>query len=96
MDCKNEVDVEIFIGEDGELYFLLWGEMVIPLRGTDFVLWCYGAKHTWQGEATYAGYTFESSPDDPLQFVVDRDKGYYYKQGTGTVTMPEGEVVTLP
>jgi hypothetical protein len=59
-------------------------------------VWCHGLRHVWIGEATLEGYTFDSSPDDPLQFVVDRDKGYYYEQGTGSVTTPDGEVVTLP
>lgn len=58
--------------------------------------WCNGLRHVWIGEVTHAGYTFESSSDNPLQFVVDSDKGYYYEQGTGTVTTPDGEVVTLP
>ena len=59
-------------------------------------VWCHGLRHVWIGEATLEGYTFDSSPDDPLQFVVDRGKGYYYDQGTGTVTAPDGEVTTLP
>lgn len=59
-------------------------------------IWCHGLKHVWIGEATLEGYTFDSSLDDPLQFVVDRDKGYYYEQGTGSVTMPDGEIIKLP
>lgn len=58
--------------------------------------WCHGFRHVMVGEVTHAGYTFTSSADDPLQFVVDRDKGYYYEQGTGTVTTPDGDVVSLP
>ena len=96
IDCKKEVDVEVHLEKNGDLYFLFGGEMLIPLRGSDFVLWCYGAEHTWIGEATYAGYTFKSSLDDPLKFVVDRNKGYSYEQGAGTVTTPDGDIVTLP
>ncbi len=59
-------------------------------------IWCHGLTHMWVGEATYAGYTFKSSQDDPLYFVVDRQKGYYYIKGSGTVTEPDGKVVTLP
>jgi hypothetical protein len=60
------------------------------------VLFCYGAKHTWKGNITYAGYTFASDPNDPLQFQVTRDKGYVYIKGKGTVTMRDGTVVELP
>lgn len=58
--------------------------------------WCHGLTHIFLGEVHYGGYIFDSSSDDPLQFVVDRDKGYYYKEGTGEVTKPEGEIVELP
>ena len=58
--------------------------------------WCNGTIHVWKGKVTYEGYTFESSTDDPLQFAVDKDKGYRYVEGKGTVTTPEGKVVELP
>ncbi|MDH4270717.1 MAG: carboxypeptidase-like regulatory domain-containing protein [Candidatus Aminicenantes bacterium] len=58
--------------------------------------WCHGLTHVFLGQVQYAGYVFNSSSADPLQFVVDRDKGYYYKQGTGEVTTPEGKIVALP
>jgi hypothetical protein len=96
VDCKNEVDVEIHLAGNGELYFLFGGVMQIPLRGSDFVLWCYSAEHTWIGEATYAGYTLASDEDNPLRFRVDEDAGYLYVSGEGTVTMPDGTRVTLP
>lgn len=95
-NCKNEVDVEAYKGEDGKLYFLFGGEMVIPLRGSGFVLWCYGAEHTWIGEATYEGYTFASNENNPLRFKVDKNKGYEYISGEGSITMPDGTKVTLP
>lgn len=59
------------------------------------VWWCYDAKHTWIGTLTYAGYTFASDADDPLQFMVT-PKGYVYVKGKGTVTLPGGSVVALP
>jgi hypothetical protein len=59
-------------------------------------LWCYGAKHTWIGKLTYAGYTFASDENDPLQFVVDKNKGYAYIKGKGAVTLPDGTIVPLP
>lgn len=59
-------------------------------------LWCHGLTHVFLGKVHHAGYTFNSDSADPLQFVVDRDKGYYYKQGAGEVTTPEGKIVALP
>ena len=58
--------------------------------------WCHGLRHVWIGKAAHGGYTFDSAADDPLQFVVDRDKGYYYEKGSGTVTAPDGKVSKLP
>lgn len=95
-DCDPEVDVEIFLGGNDELFFLLGEKMIIPLRGSIFVLWCYSAEHTWIGEATYAGYTFASDEDNPLRFRVDEDAGYLYVSGEGTVALPDGTLVTLP
>ncbi len=68
----------------------------VSIRDGRFTLWCYGAKHTWIGKLTYAGYTFASDANDPLQFVVDQYKGYAYVKGKGTVTFPDGTTVTLP
>lgn len=58
--------------------------------------WCHGVRHVWGGKATHGGYTFQSNADDPLQFVVDRKKGYYYEKGQGTVTTPDGKVIQFP
>ncbi len=93
--CDGEGTIEIRMvngefqataGEDVQLEFL---ESGMPS------IWCHGLTHVWLGTATYEGYTFESDPDDPLQFVVDRESGYRYVLGTGTVTTPNGDVVTL-
>ena len=67
----------------------------ISMRNGEWVLWCYGAKHTWIGTLTYAGYVFESGEYEPLLFVVTSD-GYKYVSGNGTVTSPDGSVTTLP
>ena len=94
--CDGEGVLELRM-EGGELTVAARGDIQTFMRQSGFPsAWCHGLRHVWIGEATHAGYTFESSPDDPLQFVVDRDKGYYYEQGTGTITTPDGEVVTLP
>ena len=68
----------------------------IPFINGQIVVFCYGAKHTWIGTLTYSGYTFTSDATDPLQFTVVKDQGYVYVGGTGTVTSPDGSVVTLP
>ncbi len=68
----------------------------ISIREGAFTLWCYGAKHTWEGRLTYANHVFDSDDENPLQFVVDKDKGYVYLGGKGTVTLPDGTAVTLP
>jgi hypothetical protein len=60
------------------------------------ILWGYGAKHTWIGKSVYAGYTFDSDANDPLQFRIDREKGYVYVKGKGVVIEPDGKEVSLP
>jgi hypothetical protein len=60
-----------------------------------WAIFCWGAKHTWIGTLTYAGYTFASDAKDPLQFQVDENKGYVYVHGSGTVTQPDKTVVAL-
>jgi len=69
---------------------------VLPIRDGKPVIWCHGAKHKWIGKITYKGYVFDSDKENPLQFRVDKDKGYVYVGGRGTVTLPDGRVVKLP
>lgn len=61
-------------------------------------LWGHGSKHMYIGEVKDIGegYSFKSAEDDPLQFKVDKDKGYTYVKGKGTVTTPNGRVINLP
>ena len=68
----------------------------ISIRNGALALWCYGAKHTWKGRLTYAEHVFDSDNESPLQFMVDKDEGYVYLGGKGTVTLPDGTVITLP
>ena len=55
-------------------------------------LWGYGAKHTWRGQLTYANYTFNSNPNDELQFEIT-NKGYMYIKGTGVINTPEKDYI---
>ncbi len=68
----------------------------LAIRGGKLTVWCYGAKHTWQGTLTYAGYTFASDAATPMQFTLDKDKGYIYVTGKGSVTFPDGKIVQFP
>ena len=94
VDCVTDVQIIevndnqflLKAGEGGGLQIIM-GEMV---------LWGYGAKHTWIGKLVYAGYTFDSDANDPLQFMVDKEKGYIYVKGKGVVIEPDGKKVSLP
>ena len=68
----------------------------VSIKDGQFTLWCYDAKHTWIGKLRYAGYTFDSDKNNPLQFVIDKDKGYLYVKGKGTVTLPSGKIIKFP
>jgi len=63
-------------------------------------LWCNGAKHTWIGrhENIQLGAItlIDSDKENPLQFRIDKEKGYVYQKGKGTVTLPDGKVIKLP
>ena len=68
----------------------------LSIRDGRFAVWCYGAKHTWVGVLTYGNHTFNSDKDNPLQFTIDKDKGYVYIKGKGSVKLPDGQVIELP
>jgi hypothetical protein len=88
--CNTDVQITAVEGTS----FSVTG--TISFRNGGLVVWCYNARHTWLGTLTYAGYTFASDPKDPLQFMVDQTRGYVYVGGKGTVTSPDGKVVSLP
>ncbi len=91
VDYKGECDTDAEIGgvdKDGN--FSVKGK--ISMREGRYALWCYNAKHTWIGKIKYAGYTFSSDKDNPLQFRVDKDKGYVYVRGKGVITGPDGKI----
>ena len=68
----------------------------IAIREGGLTIWCYGAKHTWIGNLTYGGHTFDSDENSPLQFILDQRDGYTYLSGKGSVTQPDGKIVELP
>jgi len=89
-DCKTNVNITSVSGDS----FGLTGSPISMING-EWALFCYGAKHTWIGTLTYAGYTFTSDENNPLQFMVTEGQGYIYVKGDGSVTTPEGETIVL-
>ena len=95
-DAIEEVKIELKM-ENNKLVMKPLTEFHVYMRKTGMPsAWCHGIKNIWKGKTSYAGYTFDSSKDDPLQFKVDRNKGYYYLKGERTVTRPDGKVIKLP
>jgi len=88
--CKTDVQIKSVKGTS----FGVSGKLSVINGQTTF--WCYGARHTWIGKLTYADFTFDSDKDNPLQFVIDKDKGYLYVKGQGTITFPNGKIRKLP
>lgn len=70
------------------------GSMFTDINGYSSA-WCEGAKHTYKGKVSFDGYTFDSDEASPLQFRVDKT-GYVYIAGKGSITMPDGSIVSLP
>lgn len=71
----------------------------VEMSNSQFYMWCNQAKHTWIGRHENirgAIPVIDSSKDDPLQFKVDKEKGYVYQKGTGTVTLLDKRVIELP
>jgi len=93
-DYKDTCETNVQITEVNGTSLSVSGD--ISMRNSKFVIWCYGAKHTWIGTLTYAGYTFASDASNPLQFIIDQNRGYVYIGGKGSVTLPDGAVVNLP
>lgn len=72
---------------------------IIHVDGGQIHLWCNGAKHTWIGRhENIQGVIalIDSDKENPLQFKIDKEKGYVYQKGKGTVTMSDGKVIKLP
>ena len=89
--------VEISQKPDGTYH--ITGKVMVtfnPSGGYDQNIWADGVTHTWIGKVKYQGYLFDSDAGKPLVFRVDKDNGYTYVGGKGTVTAPDGKSTTLP
>ncbi len=84
--CKTDVNINSFENN----VFSFGGGNVSMINGR-IALWCYGAKHKWIDEIKFAGYTFSSDKDDPMQFEVVKDVGYRFLSGVGVLTYPDGK-----
>ena len=94
--CDGTGTYEIFM-ENGEVHAKTQGDIQTKMLKSGFPsAWCHGLTHQFVGTVNVFGYTFESDASDPLKFTVDRDKGFYYTSGKGTVTDPDGKVTNLP
>ncbi len=91
-----EGEVSIHPDEDGAFRFV--GKVLITMKSgkPEPALWVDGMQHTWVGRFEVKGYVFDSDESEPLQFKVDKGRGYVYLKGKGTVTLPNKESVTLP
>lgn len=79
---------------EGNLALRVWEASPFQLKETTFA---HGSTHIWMGTGNRIfGYVLDSDPNDPLVFQVDRQKGYFYVKGAGSVTMPNGTIVRLP
>lgn len=89
-DCSTDVPIQGY--ENG--VFSVGGGQVAFMNG-QLAVWCYGAKHQWIGTIDYEGYIFASDENDPLQFEIDKDAGYKFVAGVGTLTYPDGTQISL-
>jgi len=94
--AHNDGDVQFFPADKGQLRFEGKITMSMGTGGLKPILWADGVRHTWNGKLEVRGYTFDSDKVDPLQFQIDKEQGYVYFKGKGTVTFPDGKVVKLP
>ena len=85
-ECNTNIKLSI---EDGKYI----GDGMHSVKGGNY---CHKARHTLIGKVIIFDYVFDSEKNDPLQFVVDKDKGHVYVKGKGTITKPDGKILKLP
>jgi hypothetical protein len=61
----------------------------------DFDYWANGTKHILSGNIYLAGYEFVGDKSDPLIFKVDKNSGYIFIRGKGSVKLLDGEIIHL-
>jgi hypothetical protein len=94
---SDTAPVDVAIHEDGSLTAPPGKETAtVTIVNGKVLLWGQGSTHTLIGQVRIAGCAFDSDQQDPLQFMVDRDKGDVYLKGRGTVAMPDGRTIRLP
>ena len=102
----SKTDATISTPDSKHILFSGYVEMITNISKEDLVKgetitdvkpngWGTGARHTLKGKLKIQGYTFVSSPEDPLVFRVGRNYGYEYERGKGTVTTPTGDEIHL-
>ena len=94
----NHDDGQVRITQNPDGTFHISGQVMTTFTegGPSMNIWADGVTHTWIGKASYQGYVFDSDANKPLSFRVDKDSGYTYAGGKGTVTSPDGKSTTLP
>ncbi len=97
--ARHDDGSKVQISQNPDGSFHISGQVTVtfkPSGGYDQNIWADGVTHTWIGKCTYRGYLFDSDAGKPLVFRVDKDNGYTYVGGKGTVTTPDGKSTTLP
>jgi len=94
--CDGEGTFEIYMNK-GDVQVKAQNDIQTHMLKDGFPsIWCHGLTHQFIGTVSLYGFTFVSDPGEPLKFLVDRKKGYYYISGKGTITDTDGKLTTLP
>ncbi len=91
-------DGNVRVSQNADGSYHITGQVMVSFTpdGGSQNIWADGVTHTWIGRVSYNGYIFDSDQNKPLSFRVDKDHGYTYVGGKGTVTAPDGKSTTLP
>lgn len=94
--CDGHGQVEILMDNDTVQATTRPGLSTKMIKNGMPSAWCHGLQHIFIGKVELNKYIFESDLNNPLQFVIDRQKGYVHQKGKGTVTAPDGSITKLP
>lgn len=95
-DGPDPCSTDITLNKEGNGYRT---EGLLHRERGKFWTFCPGARHKWKGVSTDvegAIQRIDSDADDPLVFEIDKQRGYVYRQGKGTVVLADGTSVSLP